>query len=91
MNRVLVATVDGVKARFFRLAPVDPASADGRVCLVEWRTEANLEHGLSGRELFSDTRSGGNRSTAGSAAGPSCKSMRQTSSGWRCSSADCPE
>jgi len=65
MNRVLVATVDGVKARFFRLAPVDPASADGRVCLVEWRTEANLEHGLSGRELFSDTRSGGNRSTAG--------------------------
>lgn len=61
MNACCVVTVDGTRARFFSLEKSPRPAVEAGPLLVE-QEEAliNTEHEMSGRELWSDTKSGRN-------------------------------
>jgi len=61
MSDYCVVTVDGVRARFFYLEPVGQPAVESGPNLVEHREALiNTESELSGRELWSDTKTGRN-------------------------------
>ncbi len=61
MSGYCVVTVDGVRARFFCLEPVQQPDIESGPNLVEHREALiNAEAELSGRELWSDTKTGRN-------------------------------
>ena len=61
MSDYCVVTVDGVRARFFCLEPVGQPAVESGPNLVEHRDALiNTELELSGRELWSDTKTGSN-------------------------------
>lgn len=68
MNEYCVVVANASRARFFSLEPVNVPEVESGPRLIEHSDLVNPEAALSGRETWSDTRSGGNAAPGG---GPS--------------------
>jgi protein required for attachment to host cells len=66
MNQSLVAVIDGTKARFFTLEPAEAPEYQSGPNLIERESLSNMANELHGKELWSSTKSGGNRGSGGS-------------------------
>jgi protein required for attachment to host cells len=69
MNTYLVAVVDGTKARFLTLKPLDMPEYESGPTLVEQAGLSGSEKEHSGEELWTTTKPGRNRGAAGQAHG----------------------
>lgn len=67
MSKYLIAVIDGAKARFFTLEPIDETLPESRSHLIEHQGLWNSTQELSGRELWTDTKTGRNQSTGSKA------------------------
>lgn len=65
MLNLLVAVMNGTNARFLTLEPVSPKKPEAGMVLVEQNALCNAENELSGQELWSSSKTGRNRGSAG--------------------------
>ena len=65
MNRFLVVTIDGTKARFFTFEPADPPESDSGSKLLEREQLDNPSNSLHGQDLWANTKTGRNRGSNG--------------------------
>ncbi|MGK7907800.1 MAG: host attachment protein [Synechococcus sp.] len=65
MNRFLVVTIDGTKARFFTFEPEELPGSDSGSKLIEREQLSNPSHSLHGQDLWANTKTGRNRGTNG--------------------------
>ena len=65
MNRFLVVTIDGTKARFFTFEPADLPIDDSGSKLIEREQLDNPSNSLHGQELWANTKTGRNRGSKG--------------------------
>lgn len=69
MSRYLVAVLDGTKARFLTLAPVEFEGYESGPNLIEHDGLHSAENEMHGQELWANTKTGRNRGTSGQAHG----------------------
>jgi protein required for attachment to host cells len=67
MRHILVAVMNGTKARFLTLEGGQIPGVDGYISLVEQTGLTSPEHELQGQELWSTSKTGRNRGTSGQA------------------------
>ena len=69
MSRYLVAIIDGTKARFLTLNPVEFEGYESGPTLVEHDGLHSSEKEMHGQDLWANTKTGRNRGTSGQAHG----------------------
>ena len=69
MSRYLVAVVDGTKARFLTLTPVEFDGYESGPSLVEHDGLQSVEKEMQGQELWANAKTGRNRGSSGQAHG----------------------
>jgi protein required for attachment to host cells len=67
MNKYLVAVIDGGRARFFTLAPVQFPEHESGPDLVEQESLTNATGGMADQELWANVKTGRNRGSGGKA------------------------
>lgn len=65
MLNTIVVVANGSRARFFSVHPAETPEFESSPQMVEYETLVNPEQMASGKELWTDTRSGSHRSGAG--------------------------
>lgn len=65
MNKILVAVIDGTKARFFTLKPSDRSEYESSLKLIEHDCLFNSTKELHGQDLWATTKTGRNRGVNG--------------------------
>jgi Protein required for attachment to host cells len=61
MNKYLVAVIDGARARFLTLEPIDDLLDEAGCHLVEHKVLRNSAKELQGKELWATTKTGRNQ------------------------------
>lgn len=69
MSQYLVAVINGTKARFLTLHPVEFDEYESGPNLVEHKGLVSVEKEMQGQELWANTKTGRNRGTSGQAHG----------------------
>ncbi len=67
MSQYLVAVIDGIKARFLTLSPVEFDGYESGPNLIEHDSLHSAEKEMQGQDLWANTKTGRNRGTAGQA------------------------
>ncbi|MBE9103259.1 host attachment protein [Vacuolonema iberomarrocanum] len=67
MSQYLVAVIDGTKARFLTLSPVEFDGYESGPNLIEYESLYSAEKDMQGQDLWANTKTGRNRGTAGQA------------------------
>ena len=67
MRQYLVAVINGTKARFFSLKPVELKGYEAGPNLVEHESLLSIEKEMQGQDLWANTKTGRNRGTSGQA------------------------
>ena len=69
MSQYLVAVINGTKARFLTLSPVEFNEYESGPNLIEHEAMVSVEKEMQGQELWANTKTGRNRGTSGQAHG----------------------
>jgi protein required for attachment to host cells len=67
MNKYLVAVIDGARARFLTLEPIDTFIDESNCHLIEHKGLLNSAKELQGKELWATTKTGRNQGTGSQA------------------------